>query len=360
MIIREADDSEKKQFNACALHPLGSWEWGQFREKTGLKVLRFGGFDGRKMISSWQLTVHPIPKTGYTVIYFPKGPLPDQAMLDGLKKAAEKENALFVKLEPQVGGPAQEEKKGFEEIRQFLLANGCREGKPLFTPYTFWIDLTKSEDELLAKMRPKTRYNIRLAKRHEVKVTEDNSPKAFRTYLALLRETTQRQGFYAHTLDYHQKMWETLRPDASRDSGQALTAHLLTATYKGKVLVTWVLFSFNGVLYYPYGASSSEHRNLMASNLVMWEAMRFGKNLGLKRFDLWGCLGPNPNPADPWYGFHHFKLGYGPELVEFIGTYDLVINPQLYPLYNIADTIRWKLLRLKTRLDSAGQARLPL
>lgn len=350
MLVREVDDSEKKEFNTKALHPLGSWEWGEFRKKTGLKVLRLGAFVRGKLTSSWQLTAHPIPKTNYTIIYFPKGPMPNKTMLNALTKVGKSENAIFVKMEPHVGGPIKEGNKGFEEVKEFLLANDCRQGRPIFTPYTFWIDLTKSEDELLGRMKPKTRYNIRLAQRHRVKVQEDNSDKAFKTYLVLLEQTTKRQKFYAHTLDYHQKMWETLRPDKSRDSEQALTARLLTATYHSKVLVAWILFVFNGVLYYPYGASSSEHRNLMASNLVMWEAMRFGKKLGFQRFDLWGCLGSDPDPNDPWHGFHRFKEGYGGDLVEFIGTYDLVINPQLYPLYNIADTLRWKFLRLKARL----------
>jgi lipid II:glycine glycyltransferase (peptidoglycan interpeptide bridge formation enzyme) len=105
------------------------------------------------------------------------------------------------------------------------------------------------------------------------------------------------------------------------------------------------LFVYKDTLYYPYGASSSEHRETMASNLMMWEAIKFGKNLGLKKFDMWGALSPNPDPKDPWYGFHRFKQGYGPELVEFIGSYDLIINPMLYQLYKIADKIRWLILK---------------
>ena len=85
----------------------------------------------------------------------------------------------------------------------------------------------------------------------------------------------------------------------------------------------------------------------MASNLMMWEAIKFGKRLGLKKFDMWGCLGPNQDKNNPWYGFHRFKEGYGPKLVEFVGSYDLVINKKLYFVYKIADKIRWSLLKLK-------------
>src|SRR5437667_9040390 len=100
-------------------------------------------------------------------------------------------------------------------------------------------------------------------------------------------------------------MWETLKPKK--------IAHLFTAKYKGQVLTAWVLFVFKDTLYYPYGASSSQHREVMASNLMMWKAIRFGKKLGLKKFDMWGSLGTNPDRNDPWFGFHSFKEKYGPE-----------------------------------------------
>jgi lipid II:glycine glycyltransferase (peptidoglycan interpeptide bridge formation enzyme) len=334
MLIREVLESERKDYNQQVFHPLQSWEWGEFRQKTGLKVLRLGQFEGKKLISGYQLTIHPIPYAHYTIGYLPKGPLPDKPMLDSLKRIAKDQNCLFVKLEPNIAPHPQ--------THQFLIENGCRPGKPLFTNYTFQIDLTKSEDELLPQMKEKTRYNVRLAQKHGVIVKEDNSPQAFETYLKLTFETVKRQKFFAHNRKYHELMWETLQP--------AGIAHLLTAIYQEKILVAWILFLFNGVLYYPYGASSNEHREVMASNLIMWEAMRWGKSHGVKIFDLWGCLGPNPNPSNPWYGFHRFKEGYGGKLVEFIGTYDLVINPYLYPLYNLADKLRWLFLRTRSRL----------
>jgi len=125
---------------------------------------------------------------------------------------------------------------------------------------------------------------------------------------------------------------------------------VFTAVYEEKVLVSWIMFVFNGVLYYPYGASRSIHRDVMASNLMMWEMIRFGKQQGCKSFDMWGSLGPEPNEKDPWFGFHRFKKGFGGELVEFLGTYDLVTNPPLYPIYRIVEDLRWKALRLKARL----------
>jgi lipid II:glycine glycyltransferase (peptidoglycan interpeptide bridge formation enzyme) len=112
------------------------------------------------------------------------------------------------------------------------------------------------------------------------------------------------------------------------------------------VLTTWVLFELNGVLFYPYGASTEKNREVMASNLMMWEAIRLGKKHGCRMFDMWGSLGPVPDSKDPWYGFHRFKQGYGGELTEFVGTYDLVVRPTLYQIYMMAEKLRWIGLKL--------------
>lgn len=342
MIVREIQEKEKKTFNQVATHPLQSWEWGEFREKTGKKVLRLGVFDEEKLKASWQLTVHPLPKTSHNLLYFPKGPIPDKTMLEALTKIGQEEQAVLVKMEPYVGRPLTGTPSAFEEIKNFLRENHCRSGQPLFTPFTFRLDLAKSEEELTAAMKSKTRYNVRLSQRHGVKIVKDNSRKAFEVYLKLMIETTKRQRFFAHTPDYHRKMWEILNP--------AGIAHLLLAKYKGEILAGWILFTFNNILYYPYGASTRKHREVMPSYGMMWEAMKFGKKMGCKTFDLWGTPGPDPDPKDPWYGFHRFKEGFGAQLVESLGTWDLVINPRLYPIYNLANSLRWKLLRLKSRL----------
>lgn len=335
MITREILAKERQEYNALVDHPLQSWEWGEFRKKTGHKVIRLGVFDGKKIKAGYQVTVHPIPKLPYTIIYFPKGPLPDKMMLKALTKIAQQENAILVKLEPNVGVQTK--------VKDFLLKNNCQVGQPLFTRYTFQLDLTKTEDQLLSAMKSKTRYNIKLSQRHGVKVVEDNSPKAFDTYLRLLWETIERQGFYAHTKNYHRKLWQTLKP--------AGIYHLFLAKYQNEVLAAYVFFTFNKVLYYPYGASTRHHREVMAPYALFWEAIKFGQKQGCHTFDMWGSLSSEPNPKDPWLGFHRFKKGFGGQLIEFIGTYDLVINSQLYPFYNLANKLRWGFLRLKSWLQ---------
>jgi lipid II:glycine glycyltransferase (peptidoglycan interpeptide bridge formation enzyme) len=335
VIVREVLPEEKEQFNAVATHPLQSWEWGEFREKTGKKVIRLGEFEEKKLLAACQLIVHPLPKLPYTIISLPKGPAPNQTVIEALKKIGRQHKAIFIKMEPNVGDNP--------EVENFLIKSGCRVGRPFFTKYTFQMDLTKPEGQLLAEMKPKTRYNIRLAQKHQLKVVEDNSSAAFETYLRLAAETTKRQKFWAHTVEYHRKMWEVLQP-----SGMA---HLFKAVYQNQTLAAYIFFVFNKILYYPYGASTREHREVMPAYALFWEAIKFGKKMGCQIFDMWGTPGPNPNPKNPWYGFHRFKEGFGGQLVEFIGTYDLVLNPSLYSLYNLANTLRWKFLRLKPTIS---------
>ncbi len=335
-------ESKKDEYNNVVSHPLQSFEWGEFREKTGVKVIRRGLVDKGKIIDGFTLTLHKIPKTKFHIGYLPKGNKPNIEILDELLRIGKENNCVFIQLEPNLTIDS-----GFDILDTSY--NIKPAAHPLFTKYTFVLDIKKSEEELLKNMHPKTRYNIRVAEKHKVKIEEDNSEKSFKKYLDLMLETTSRQGFYAHTPSYHTLLFETLPKTVSKNT---LSYHLLNASYKTSasknlVLTSWVLFVFKDKLYYPYGASSRENREVMANNLIAWEAIKFGKKNNLSEFDMWGALGPIPDKNDPWYGFHRFKQGYGAELTEFIGSYDLIIKPSVYKLYKIADKVRWAMLRIK-------------
>ncbi len=330
-------EKQREDYNKLVTHPLQSYEWGEFREKTGVKVIRQGIEESGKLTQAFTLTLHPVPKTPFTIGYLPKGQSPTKEMLKALEQIGKENKCIFIQFEPNI---VQDTK--FTTLSSKL---GLRPSHhPLFTKYTFILDISKSEEDLLSAMHHKTRYNIRVAQRKGVEVAEESTDEAFKTYLSLTDETTNRQKFYAHTHRYHNLQWETLPHKVSTDT---LSSHLLTAKYNKETLAAWILFAFKDTLYYPYGASSSTHRDKMASNLIMWEAIRFGKKYGFAKFDMWGALGPDPNPSDPWYGFHRFKHNYGAKLTEYVGSYDFVLNPALYKIYQGADVVRWSLLRLK-------------
>lgn len=297
-------------------HPLQTFHWAEFRRKWGNEILetKYG-----------ILTLHKLPFTNYKIGMFIKGPTPTAQMMSDLQKIGKENRLVFIKLEPNVEKTLSLEKL----VKKY----GAVPGKTLFTPSTFQIDLKPSEDELLKSFSGKTRYNIRVAERKGVIVKDDNSDKAFEKYLELTRETVSRQGFYAHSEKYHRLMWEVLK--------KAGIAHLLNARYKGEIITTWILFKWRNFLYYPYGASTEKYKNVMANNLMMWEAIKFGKKLGLTTFDLWG--------REEGKGFTKFKEGYNPKVVEFLGTWDLVINKPMYYLYKVAEAVRWPALKVSAR-----------
>jgi lipid II:glycine glycyltransferase (peptidoglycan interpeptide bridge formation enzyme) len=341
MLLRPIRDEEKDLYDSIVQHPLQSWAWGEFRKKTGVAVERIGFFENGNLKKALQVSFHKIPHLGFTAGYFPKGPMPDEEQLNALTQLAKTHNALFIKLEPNVGH-VDGSPSGFSEISKFLLEHDCQPGRPLFTKYTFQLSLEPDEEKLFAQLNSKTRYNVNLAFKKGVQIFEDTSEAGMEEHLQILAETTQRQGFYAHTPEYFRTMWKTL--------GKSGTMHIFKAVYEGQTLVSWIMFTFNKRLYYPYGASRNIHRDVMASNLMMWEMIKFGKQQGCTLFDMWGSLGPNPDEKDPWFGFHRFKKGFGGDLIEFLGTYDLVINKQVYSMYKIVEDIRWKLLRFKAKL----------
>lgn len=341
-------EKQKKEYNSIVNHPLQSFEWGEFRRATGVKVIRRALLKNEKIVDGFTLTLHKIPGLSSSIGYLPKGNAPTQEVLEEFERIGREQKCVYIQLEPNI-------------LRSQFTIHGSQlwpSFHPLFTKYTFILDLTKSEEELLKNMHPKTRYNIRLAQKKGVWVEEDNSEKGFEEYFRLSEDTIKRQGFYAHDKNYHKLLWKTLSHqtvDSKRTTNNRLSYHLFHAKYKDETdrvhtLTSWVLFIFHDTLYYPYGASSTMFREVMASNLMAWEAIRFGKKLGLSKFDMWGALGPNPNTQDPWYGFHRFKEGYGGELVEFAGNFDLVIRPALYQVLKVADKARWAYLKLRTIL----------
>ena len=305
------------------MHPVQTPLWAKFQQSQGHRIVKLDDF---------YISFHQIPKTKFSIGTVLRGPEFSSKIIKKSQEIGKKENAIFIKFEPDI----------FKTNKKINYPNLFKSPKEAFFPHSYIIDLTKSEEELLKSMHPKTRYNIKIAQKHDVVVKEMTSDEGFKIYLDLLLQTTKRQKFYLHTKKYHQDLWSLLKKDKM--------AHIFIAFYGKKPLSAFMIFVKDKRLFYPYGASSDENREVMAPTLLMWEVIRFGKKMKLKTFDMWGSLGPNAKAGDWGYGFHRFKQGFGGELKEFIGTYDLVINRPIYILYNLVDKIRWKLLRLKAKI----------
>lgn len=321
MDLKTISDPQKTQYNKFITHIVQSWQWGQFREKLGLKVFRYGLFRDGALKATFQLTLHPIPFTKKYYGYLPKGPFPDKNLADALVEIAKDNNCVAIKIEPNILSPTTEK----------IDSRFKKSPKTLFTKDNFILDLTQSEQQLLKNMHPKTRYNIKVAQKHGVIIKQHQDDEGFQIYQKLYFETTQRQNYHGHSQRYHKLVWETLK-----DTG---TATILIAYYQGEPLAAWMLFKFHDTLYYPYGGSSDKHRNVMATYLLAWEAIKLGKKEKLRSFDLWGALPEDTSPNHPFRGFTKFKEGFGPKRVQYLGTYDLVSNSLIYYPFTLIDKL---------------------
>lgn len=310
-------DTPEEWNKEYAVHPLQTWEWGEVRAKTN-KISRVNGY-----LVVWS----KIPLSPWYFGYVPKSAIPNDLEILELKEEARRVNGVGIRFEPITQVNEEVTQKDYEHKLNKLLVRG----RPFFTDKTFYLDLTKSEEELLAAMHPKARYNIRLAQKREVKIVEDNSDEAFEEYWKLMEETTTRHKFFAHDKQYHQNMWTVMKDKV---------AHLFVAKYKDEVIAAWIVWKYGDKLYYPYGASTDKHKEVMAPSLMLWETAKWGKANGCKVYDLW--------VADENKGFTRFKEQFGPELIKFVGTYDLIVNPIPYWLFRAAEEIRWTILKLRT------------
>ncbi len=333
MSIKLLTDKDQKNYDSVIIHPVQTWAWGEFQKSQGHSIFRYGVYGGKGNVkTAFTISFHTIPKTRYSIGTILRGPKITEEILKVVKKVSQEQNAIFVKFEPDIS--KTEASMNFPELMV--------SPKVAFYPHTFKVDLTKPEEKLLSDMHSKTRYNIKIANRYGVEVKEMTNALGFEIYLKLLFDTTKRQGFYLHTLKYHRDLWKILK--------NTDIPHIMLASYQGKVLSAFMLFKLKDQLFYPYGASLDTNREVMAPTLLMWESIKLGQKLKCRTFDMWGCLGPDAKEGDNGFGFHRFKQGFNGQTYEYVGTYDYVINPTLYKLYNLVDKLRWKLLHLKAKI----------
>jgi len=236
-----------------------------------------------------------------------------------LQDVACQEGAIFIKVDPDVAADD-------EVVVRCLASRGWRlSSEQIQFRNTILLDLSASEDDLLAAMKSKTRYNIRLAQRKGVEILSgslDDLPLLYVMYA----ETSRRAGFVIRPYDYYEDAWGWFM-------GEGL-AQILLARFEGEPLAGVVIFRFGDTAWYMYGASTDRHRNLMPTYLLQWEAIRWAKAHGCTTYDMWGA--PDvPEESDPMWGVYRFKAGFGGQFVQHIGAYDYPASSRLYWLYTI-------------------------
>jgi peptidoglycan pentaglycine glycine transferase (the first glycine) len=313
-------------------------EWELFLERyPNAHLLQTSGWGELKSAFGWdphavcagesgaQVLFRRLP-LGFTFAYIPKGPLGQdwQVLWPEIDRLCRRKRAVFLKVEPDLWEPAGE--NVLTEIKDFIPA------RPIQPPRTILISLQGDEEQWLERMKPKTRYNIRLAERKDIRITASTDVQAFHNMMLV---TGTRDGFGVHSLDYVQRAY-----DLFAHTGDAV---LLTAEYEGRPLAGLMAFARGDRAWYFYGASTDEERNRMPAYLLQWEAMRWAGSRGCSWYDLWGVpdmeeeeLEANfTQRADGLWGVYRFKRGFGGELKRSAGAWDRVYQPLLYRLIQI-------------------------
>ena len=320
---------------------LQSESWLRFQESTGKKTTRLTG-DG----FSAQGILCDLPVVG-KYLYVPRGPLfsaeiaRDAAQLTEKMQAlialACQEKAAWIRIEPATEDALASIKKATD--KKIVKAPHDTQPREVLVA-----DLSQSEEALLAAMKSKTRYNIRLAEKRGVKVFATREAHHQKAFLDLMQRTADRKEIVPHPRAYYEKFLTALPEEM---------CYLFVAEYEGRILGANLLMIFGGTATYLHGGSSDEHRDVMAPYLLQWEQMKFAKAAGAAWYDFGGVhtVGNTENGGQlhTWTGITRFKTGFSPETVPllFPGAYDIILNPETYRLYDYLRQLKGGLNHIK-------------
>ena len=342
-------------------HFLQTYEWGQVKAKNGWQPIyvvwdeqgnmkvetdvdRLSSF-GFQPSAAALILKRQIIRNGFaarlSILYSPKGPLLDWTnetlrtrVLNELQSFAKQQAAIFLKMDPDVvlgTGVPNSEDEVVDNNGQLVMQDLTRRGwgyasDQIQFKNTVVIDLEPTEEELLARMKPKTRYNVRLAEKKGVVLrvgAKGDLPMLYKMYA----ETSVRDGFVIRDEAYYKTVWELFM------NSNEPTCEPLIAEVDGEPVAAIFVFYFAGRAYYVYGMSRNAHREKMPTYLLQWEAMQRAKAKGCTAYDLWGA--PEVfDESDSMWGVYRFKEGLGGKVVRTLGAYDFAPNPLWYKLYS--------------------------
>jgi lipid II:glycine glycyltransferase (peptidoglycan interpeptide bridge formation enzyme) len=321
--MTEVNLSEWNQFlaNHPNTHLLQLGEWGELKKDFGWKPIRIiSGSIGA------QILFRKLP-LGLTIGYMPKPIVSNELretsseFWNEIDSVCKKHNAIFLKIEPDAW-----------EDNQLQITNHELRISPhnIQPPRTITINIKEDEEQILARMKPKCRYNIRLAEKKGITVRAWDDIEAFHQMMLI---TGGRDNFGVHSKEYYQRAYDLFHPKG--------ICELLVAEFEGKPLASLMVFANGKRAWYVYGASNNEERNRMPTYLLQWEAIRWAKSKGCEEYDLWGVPDENEETLeaqfesrhDGLWGVYRFKRGFGGELKRAAQALDKVYNPLLYWMY---------------------------
>lgn len=309
---------------------LQTSSWGKVYELDGSKV-HYLSLKDRDDIHGTAVIIVKNAKRG-RYLEIPGGPILDwdhepryvKAFMEEVKKLAEQENCVFVRMRPNIDD-SKAHVKMIEDLG--LVASPMH----LHAEHTVMINLRPSEADLLKDMRRQTRYEVRRAEKMGIKVSFDTSKHAFSEFYNLQLETAQRQGFIPSTREFIMAQHEAF--------GGA--ARIYTATLDGRPLAKGLVIMQTPEAIYHEAASTEEGRKYPGAYALQWQVIRDARNLGFKRYNLFGIAPPN-SPKHRYAGVTTFKTGFGGDQIAYLPAHDLVIRPLRYKFVHLLESARKK------------------
>ncbi|MDD5593550.1 MAG: peptidoglycan bridge formation glycyltransferase FemA/FemB family protein [Candidatus Margulisbacteria bacterium] len=315
---------------------LQSFEWGEFKAQFGWQPLRILLEDEGGPAAGISILRREAPLIKHSFFYAPRGPIVHYAkkellhdLLDRVEKEADRYHAISLKIDPEI---PEENTAALDNLKALGFEKALKQVQPRAT---FILDLKPELDVILKSFEEKTRYNIRLAEKKGVSVKEDASEAGISIFNELYKETAKRDKFLVHPPVYYQKMREII---FSAGLGSNFIAY-----YEGKPIGAVIIFAFGQKIWYMYGASASEYRNVMPNHLLHWAVIKWAKERGYQEYDLWG-IPANPQAGHPLFGVYRFKKGFNGRLVKYIGAYDFPYSPLFFNLFEHG-LVFWQNLR---------------
>lgn len=324
-------------------HVLQTWQWGQVKMRFGWEAYPLIWQDASGEVSAAALLLlRKLTLAGFglplSVGYIPRGPLLkwDQEslrrqVLEDLEEFTRKKRSIFLKIDPDLplgfGIPgeisAEDHQVGLAVQNELIARGWVFSEEQIQFRNTVTVDLTGTEDELLMRMKSKTRYNIRLAGRRGVRVRPGGSEDIDLLY-QMYAHTALRDDFTIRSKVYYQVVWDTFF--------KAGLAEPLIAEVEDQPVGAVVIFRFGNRALYMHGMSLDAHREKMFNYLLQWEAMLRARAAGCQRYDLWGA--PDEfTEDDPLWGVYRFKDGFGGRVERTLGAWDFPVHSLLYTGY---------------------------
>lgn len=308
---------------------LQTKEWAKLRESQGWRV---------HWVENILVLEKPLPM-GLSFLYVPEVDfykLEIAKNIEKIKEIAKKSQAIFIRLDILNKKNSKFSQIIASNLKKYNFIKAFEEIQPEYSQIT---DITKSDEQILTAMKPKGRYNIRVAQKNQVTCTkyqESEIKEGINIFYDLFKKTASRDGFGIRPKAYFEKLMEILSP--------AGLAELLVCSYNGKPVAAGIFTFYDEMASYLYGASSSEARNVMAPYLMHWEAIKLAKEKDCKLYDLLAIspFGENPNQklVKKYEGITRFKEQFGGRKVQTFGSWDLVTKPLWYNLFKMIEKMR--------------------